>query len=210
MSLSINDTNDDILIKFFSFLKVKDLIQIAGVCTKWYTISSNDIVWGNIQFFEKSPTPSPIKEHTIMVIVGEALPLFKKMKQIPNWPDYNTECVPGSCTEKKEWLKKHQQRTYSCTYLTSDFTKLDLTEKGCYATQVKVMELFTLVVAAFEMYICCERIGFTSLNEIEALALKTRNTFHNPYPFLILEQEYKKKGKDLKAAEMHQIAQEYS
>lgn len=190
MLMNISDANRNIILgTVFQKLPIRKLGLIATVCKEWNRISSSDEVWRIFKVFS-TPTPSPCKDYTVFFIQSK-IPLFKYLREIPQekLPDYFTEHVTSYLSKTETWerFKIHCIR--------------ELKEKD-FDDPIKIGKLLIVVIHAFETSLTLSKIGFTDLNDVEELALKTRNTFHNPYPFLVLEQKYRENGNIPKAEEM--------
>jgi hypothetical protein len=197
----ITNINDPVMNTYlpmvFQKLPIRDLGLIAQVCKEWKKVSSSDEAWKNIQLFD-CPTPSPFKYFTVAAIY-QRIPFFKYLSKFPQeeLPDYEGYLVASALSEKETWerFKLHPD------------PKLDVTK---FDDMYKVGVLLEVVVKAFDAYVDLSKIGFTDLSDAENLALKTKNTFHNSYPFLVLAKEYEKKGNIPKATEMRKFAAEFA
>lgn len=202
MSKSVNTnplTTQDTLSIILSFLPIRKLGEVARVCKLWSTVSSSDAVWRRFQLYPHAPTPSPIKTFTLMKFQFEALPYLTKMKQLKTpLPKYDTEFVQTAWSTPKEWEK------FQDIPRLVDFT--------CNMNQEMTLEhmyrIFTLTVYSFGQCLLFSKIGLTRLEDAEQLALQTKDSFRNPYPFTRLEAEYRSRGNALKADEMQKIAGE--
>lgn len=101
--------------------------------------------------------------------------------------------VPSSFSKKEEWVRQPRYCDISVNINVIN---------NC----VTVHHLFKLVAQTFDLYVRFSQFGYTRLSQAEELALKTKDTFCNPHPFLVLEEEYRKVGNDSKATEMGMIA----
>lgn len=179
------------LVLIFAHLEIRDLGRIARVSKQWKEIASYDEVWKNRQLDDK--TPSPIKQYTVSWI-QEAIPFFKKMKEMPEkLPDYTSEIITIHFSTNDFW-ERTDKKDLADLYLEKDIKQID--------QPIKVLNLFSLVVKTFNLYIQLNKTGFTNLDDAEKLALKTKDTFRNLYPFIILREEYMKAGLTEKANEM--------
>lgn len=202
MNYAVEYLTHDYLIQIFSFLSLKELVQVSYVCKKWHAISSDDRLWKKWQLDETSIIYTQYKSFIVSKIKHEAIPALNRIKDVTsNLPNYGSFFVPTHCSSDKHWGTIVCVPRYEISSYT-DFKTVNSSEK--------VWRLFVAVANAFEVYVRYSRIGYTSLSQAEALAIRTSETFHNPYPFRVLEAEYQKVGNATKAAEMRLIANAFS
>jgi hypothetical protein len=193
--------NKDCLAKIFFYVDIRTLGRLAQVCQIWNEISSSDGVWSQRLLYA---TPTPFKEHTVWKIWA-AISELKQIKKMPEeLPAYSSEEVPSCVSEYKEWEKRWtrcEKYGTSTSPIKSDLSQIK--------DSMQVMALFGKICDVFYICVLFSKIGFTSLEDAEKLALKTENTFHNPYPFKILEEKYRELGQDAKADQMKEKQLKY-
>lgn len=174
---------------------VRTLGLIAQVCKAWNEAASKDEVWVKLQLFD-SPTPSPQKYYTVSII-EDKLPLLRYIQNLPKeaLPNYETELVSSEVSRSSTWKR----------FLLHSDTNLKFYDTFDHYYQVG--ELLKTVAKSFEACLLLNKIGFTTLSDAEAIALKTKDTFRNSYPFVILESRYSQEGNTAKALQMQQIVQ---
>lgn len=188
-----NHLSDDTLYLIFSNLNIRDLGRIAAVSKKWREISSSDCLWNKFQIYE-SPTPSPVKEYTIMAINREACFIRKIRELPPELPTYFTDFVPSCVRDTSYWKEHSKKHRKDFSLSTQDAKEIN--------SGYNVLISFQAVVAAFDSYMTLCKIGYTNLSEAERLVVKTMDCFRNIYPLYVLAAEYMKLGNLKKVNEM--------
>lgn len=180
-----------------SHLPIRQLGRITTVCKQWNVAASSDGAWVKINIFG-CPTPSPIKMNTISVIQGELLRLSTLVNKIPaDLLSYSSPVIYSEFTTERRWK--------ACVGCDTD--DIDLSQINSI---FKFRELLITVANIFEGYLNLHRVGFMGLDRAEAIAVGTKGTFHNPYPFKVLVEKYRELENPTKAAEMQKIADKYS
>lgn len=197
MSLTIGNLPNEVLVLFFSNLNIKDLGRAAQVSKRWNEVSSCDAVWRHIQAVEDQPILSDIKASTQVYFQKTIDPVLNKLNELPKELPKCMLC--SECRDETMW-KKYASNAHRDCYIDANLKVID--------NDLKMMQLFSLIARTFHIYIRLSSLGLEKfISRAEELAKKSQPSFHSPYPFLVLADEYSRRGNHLKAQEMREMAQ---
>ena len=184
MSISDVTLTRDACTHVFLQLDAKELLIVASVSKEWEEIASSNFIWSTFSIADNTGDEGALKKRVKNLYVGTFLPLRRKVHGIVCWPDY--AMAQGEASKAIVWKMQEQNAKITASYLIWNPKKI--------GTLMEAWAFFQDLTRLFYESLRFARIGHLSLEEVEELAIRSGSSFKNPYPFFVLEMEWKKRG----------------